>query len=36
MLTIENLWVTVNGLKADPGHCNSNAAYRRLRSAITG
>jgi hypothetical protein len=36
MLTIENLWVTVNGLKADPGHCNSNAAYCRLLNAITG
>ena len=36
MLTIENLWVTVNGLKTDSGHCNSNAAYSRLLNALIG
>ena len=35
VLTFENLWLTVNGLKADPGHCNSNTAYCRLRNGIT-
>jgi len=30
------LWMTVNGLKADPGHCNSNTGYCRLRNAIIG
>jgi hypothetical protein len=34
--TFENLWMTVNGLKADPGHCNSNTRYRRLRNAAIG
>jgi hypothetical protein len=35
LLTFENLWMTVNELKADPGHCNSNTGYCRLPSAIT-
>jgi hypothetical protein len=36
VLTFENFWVTVNGLEADPGYCNSNTGYWQLRSAIIG